>query len=125
MRPVRFICVFVAFAVTLSAQSSSDETIKTLLQNTAVTAGLALIKTNETQTIEDQIRFSEIPAPPFKEKARGEELRRVFQQLGLMNVRVDSAGNVLGHRAGSAPRPHVVVAAHLDSVFPEGTAVKV
>ncbi|MEZ5416558.1 MAG: M20/M25/M40 family metallo-hydrolase [Vicinamibacterales bacterium] len=33
-------------------------------------------------------------------------------------------GNVLGERPGSARRPHVVMAAHLDTVFPEGTNVK-
>jgi acetylornithine deacetylase/succinyl-diaminopimelate desuccinylase-like protein len=59
------------------------------------------------------------------ESARGEELRRTFQRLGLEDVRVDKAGNVLGERPGAAPRPHVVIAAHLDTVFPEGTVVKV
>ena len=49
---------------------------------------------------------------------RGEELKRVFQQLGLQNVRVDKVGNVLGDRPGAAPRPHLVIAAHLDTVFP-------
>jgi len=49
----------------------------------------------------------------------------VFQELGLENVRVDKAGNVLGDYPGAAPRPHFVLAAHLDTVFPEGTNVKV
>ena len=68
----------------------------------------------------DQIRFCEIPAPSFKEEVRGQELKRVFQQLGLQNVRVDKVGNVLGDYPGAAPRPHLVIAAHLDTVFPEG-----
>src|SRR5439155_8854351 len=80
---------------------------------------------NEAQTIEDQIRFCEIPAPSFKEATRGRELERVFQQLGLQNVRVDKVGNVLGDYPGAAPRPRFVIAAHLDTVFPEGTDVKV
>ena len=79
----------------------------------------------EPQTIETQVKFSEVPAPSFKEAARGEELRRSFLQLGLQNVRLDRAGNVLGDRPGAAAHPHVVVAAHLDTVFPEGTLVKV
>ncbi len=49
----------------------------------------------------------------------------MFQQLGLQNVRIDKAGNVLGDRPGAAPQPHFVLAAHLDTVFPEGTDVKV
>jgi tripeptide aminopeptidase len=96
-----------------------------LLRNAAVKSGLAAVKTSEPQTIDDQIRVCEIPAPPFKEAVRGEELKRTFQQLGLQNVRVDKAGNVLGYRPGLAPRPHLVVAAHLDTVFPEGTDVRV
>src|SRR5207244_4957102 len=77
------------------------------------------------QTIEDQVRFCEIPAPSFKEEARGAELKRVFQELGLENVRADKAGNVLGDYSGASPRPRFVIAAHLDTVFPEGTNVKV
>jgi hypothetical protein len=56
---------------------------------------------------------------------RGQELKRVFTQLGLQNVRVDKVGNVLGDYPGAAARPHLVLAAHLDTVFPEGTDVKV
>jgi acetylornithine deacetylase/succinyl-diaminopimelate desuccinylase-like protein len=66
-----------------------------------------------------------VPAPPFKETARGEVLKQTFTDLGLQNVRIDKAGNVLGTRPGAAPRPHLVVAAHLDTVFPEGTDVTV
>jgi len=109
------------------AQGSSGQVapVSDLLQNAAVKAAVAAGKTSEPQTIEDQIRFCEIPAPSFKEDARGAELKRVFQQLGLQNVRVDKAGNVLGTYPGAAPRPHVVIAAHLDTVFPEGTDVRV
>src|SRR5262245_59701749 len=96
-----------------------------LMQNPAVKAALAGAKASEAQTIDDQIRFCEIPAPSFKEEVRGKELQRVFGQLGLQNVRVDKVGNVLGTYPGAAPRPHLVIAAHLDTVFPEGTDVRV
>ncbi len=46
-------------------------------------------------------------------------------RLGLQNVRIDKAGNVIGDRPGATPRPRVVIAAHLDTVFPEGTNDKV
>jgi acetylornithine deacetylase/succinyl-diaminopimelate desuccinylase-like protein len=96
-----------------------------LLKDPAVKTALDGAKASEPQTVEDQIRFCEIPAPSFKEETRGRELQRVFQQLGLQNVTVDRVGNVLGRYPGAAPRPHVVIAAHLDTVFPEGTNVKV
>ena len=113
----------------VSAGSAQDRVERTnvseLMQAAAVKAALAAVKTNEPQTIENQIRFCEIPAPLFKETARGEELKRSFQELALQNVRVDKAGNVLGDRPGAAAWPHVVIAAHLDTVFPEGTDVRV
>ena len=96
-----------------------------LLKDPAVKAAIDAAKANEAQTIADQIRFCEIPAPSFKEDVRGQELKRVFQQLGLQNVRIDAVGNVLGDYPGAAAHPHLVLAAHLDTVFPEGTDVKV
>jgi tripeptide aminopeptidase len=96
-----------------------------LLKDPAVKAAIDAAKATEAQTIADQIRFCEIPAPEFKEEVRGAELKRVFTQLELQNVRVDKVGNVLGDYPGAAAHPHLVLAAHLDTVFPEGTDVKV
>ncbi len=79
-----------------------------LLENRAVKAALEAARTSETQTIADQIRFCEVPAPPFKEAARAGELERAFKQQGLRNVRIDGAGNVLGDRPGAAPRPSIL-----------------
>jgi tripeptide aminopeptidase len=109
----------------IGAQESPDRTVSALTQQPAVKAALAAAKASEPQTIETQIHLTEIPAPSFKERARGEEMKRLFQQAGLRNVRGDKAGNVLGDRSGVALHPHVVIAAHLDTVFPEGTNVKV
>src|SRR5690242_750237 len=83
----------------LLAQAGRDAApapVAELLQNATVKAALAAAKASEPQTIEDQIRFCEIPAPEFKEEVRGAELKRMFQGLGLQNVRVDKVGNVLG-----------------------------
>jgi len=115
----------VAVAVTGGLAQEPHNTVADLIQTAAVKAALAAAKANEPQAIDDQIHFCEIPAPSFKETARGAELKRIFQELGLQNARVDAAGNVLGDRPGAAPRPRVVIAAHLDTVFPEGTDVHV
>lgn len=90
-----------------------------------IQAALAAARAMEPQTIDDQVRFCEAPAPPFGEGPRAELLRRAFVDLGLRNVRVDRVGNVLGERPGSGGGPRLVVASHLDTVFPEGTPVKV
>lgn len=83
------------------------------------------LKASEDQTINDQIQACEIPAPPFKEAQRAAWLQQRFTELGLKNVRLDGIGNVIGERPGSAAGPVLILAAHLDTVFPEGTEVRV
>ena len=112
-------------SVALAAAGQQDVAMPALLANPKIKAALDAARAAEPRTIEEQIRFCEVPAPPFKETARGEVLKQSFQELGLQNVRVDRAGNVLGDRPGAASHPHLVLAAHLDTVFPEGTPVKV
>ncbi len=60
-----------------------------------------------------------------RSKRRGREFERLFKSMGLQNVRIDQAGNVIGVRPGKTAHPNLVLAAHLDTVFPEGTDVKV
>lgn len=76
-------------------------------------------------TLQQQIELTEIEAPPFKEARRGEEFKRRLEALGLRNVRIDSEGNVIGERPGTGNGPTVMISGHLDTVFPEGTNVKV
>ncbi|MBI2818088.1 MAG: M20/M25/M40 family metallo-hydrolase [Acidobacteria bacterium] len=70
------------------------------------------------------VSLTEIPAPTFLESARAEYMAQKFRDLGLQRVRVDAAGNVLAERPG-ADANFVLLAAHLDTVFPAGTPVKV
>ena len=113
-----------AFLARLFAQTGQAD-LADLMKDPLVRASLDAARASEPRTIEDQIRFCEVPAPTFKEAARGEMLRQTFQQLGLRNVRVDKAGNVLGDRPGAAARPRLCLSAHLDTVFPEETDVRV
>ncbi len=92
---------------------------------TAVSAALERIKADNAWTIEQQISICEIPAPPFKEERRAAEMKKRFEALGLRNVRIDSIGNVIAERTGTGGGPVVVIAAHLDTVFPEETDVRV
>jgi di/tripeptidase len=48
-----------------------------------------------------------------------------FRDAGLVNVERDPVGNVLGLRKGTGTGSLLCVAAHLDTVFPEGTDVRV
>jgi acetylornithine deacetylase/succinyl-diaminopimelate desuccinylase-like protein len=93
--------------------------------NTRLKAALESLKADNAWTVDNQVSICEIPAPPFKEKARGIEYKRRLEQIGLRNVRIDSVGNVIAERRGTGNGPTVVIAGHLDTVFPEGTAVAV
>jgi tripeptide aminopeptidase len=90
-----------------------------------VKSALELVRRNEPRTLDLQARLCQIPAPPFQEAARGREVEKLFRELGLRDVRTDAAGNVIGVRPGASARPNLVFAAHLDTVFPEGTDVTV
>jgi acetylornithine deacetylase/succinyl-diaminopimelate desuccinylase-like protein len=103
----------------------ADAPVDVLLRDPAVKAALDSIRADEPITVRNQIRLCEIPAPTFHEAARARAVKAAFEQSGLSNVRLDKAGNVLGDRPGAAPGPHLVVAAHLDTVFPDGTDVRV
>lgn len=107
------------------AQEGAADIGVRLLADPAVRAALAAAERNEPEILDEQVRLCEIPAPPFKEQARAEAYRRAFEALGLRNVRIDSEGNVLGERPGTGGGPHLVFSAHLDTVFPEGTEVRV
>ena len=74
---------------------------------------------------EELVRICEIPAPPFKEEARGREIARRFEEIGLARVRSDEEGNIIADRPGLSDDPRIVISAHLDTVFPEGTNVRV
>lgn len=94
-------------------------------EDPSIQAAMEAAKRNEPKFIEEQMRICQIPAPPFKEDVRGKELERLFQAAGLKDVRIDKAGNVIGVRPGASAHPNLVFSAHLDTVFPEGTDVKV
>ena len=91
----------------------------------AFKAALAQIRADNAWTLEQQVSICQIPAPPFKEKARGIEFARRLSALGLRDLHTDAEGNVIAERPGTGVGPVVVLSAHLDTVFPEGTEVKV
>ncbi len=117
--------VLTLVASTAFAQQDAATVGTRLLQDAAIKRALDTIRAAEPQTIEDQVRLCEVEAPPFKEAKRAQLYAQMFRDAGLQNVRIDKEGNVLGERRGSQPRPHLVFAAHLDTVFPEGTNVTV
>jgi len=114
-----------AILIAFVAASSSLAQVATVASNPKLRAALDVIKADNAWTLDQQQSICEIPAPPFKEVARGAEYKRRLEALGLRSVRIDSVGNVIAERRGSGGGPTVVIAGHLDTVFPEGTDVQV
>src|SRR3984893_8753355 len=107
------------------APASAVETAyPAILANPKVIKALDDIKADDDTAFAEQKRITEIPAPPYKEKIRAEYYLKRFHELGFKDASIDSEGNVIGLRKGSGGgRPKLVVSAHLDTVFPEGTDV--
>ena len=126
---LRVVAVALGLALPLTVQPAAprvdDDAARRLFARADVVAAVDALKAREPAILDDQVALSEIPAPPFKEAPRAEALRQRFVAAGLSDVRLDAIGNVLGVRRGKAARPHVVISAHLDTVFPEGTNVRV
>ncbi|MBV1876188.1 MAG: M20/M25/M40 family metallo-hydrolase [Pseudomonadales bacterium] len=75
-------------------------------------------------SVTELVELTEIPAPPFMESARAAHFSKLLAEIGL-DVVIDDVGNVIGRRHGSSGDRTIGYSAHLDTVFPEGTDVKV
>ena len=94
-----------------------------LAENPQVRAALDWFHKNLSSINETHIRLTEIPAPSFKESARAAAVKSLFEQFGL-RTEIDNTGNVIATLSGASPDT-VILSAHLDTVFPEGTDVRV
>jgi len=85
----------------------------------------AVLRAEHDRTVQDIITLTEIPAPPFGEGPRAAAYLEMLRAHGLDDVEQDEVGNVMGRRRGFGNGETLVVAAHLDTVFPAGTDVRV
>ena len=114
-----------ALVAMTSVEQARAQAASIPIKNKKVAAALAAIKADNAWTLDQQVSICEIPAPPFHEAVRAAEYKRRFESLGFRDVRIDAEGNVIATRAGKGKGPTVLIAGHLDTVFPEGTDVKV
>jgi len=115
-------CIFVMMATI--ATRSTEDSIEKIAQDPRCARGLSWIDKNAAWVTDQQIRLTEIPAPEFDEASRGELLKNIFESCGL-KVRTDKTGNVIGEFPGADANSVILFAAHLDTVFPAGTDVRV
>jgi len=105
--------------------AAPKDEVARIVASPAFKTAVATLDKDYDRTVADIITLTEIPAPPFKEAERGKAYKAMLEAHGLTDIEVDPEGNVMGLRKGTKGGPVVVVSAHLDTVFPEGTNVKV
>ena len=77
------------------------------------------------RVIDLAIQIQQIPAPTFEESKRAEFVRALFARENLDNVSMDETGNVFARLTGSGNGKPLIVSAHLDTVFPADTDLRV
>jgi tripeptide aminopeptidase len=95
-----------------------------LVENARVRTALDWFGRNLSWVNDTQARLTEIPAPPFQEEARAAAVKDFLAESGLA-THTDKIGNVIAELQGVNENEIVLLSAHLDTVFPAGTDVKV
>lgn len=120
--------VLVAGLSPLSAQNLAPayaQEARELAVHPQVAEALEIAEQLDAWSLDRLIELTEIPAPPFLEKARGQRFAELLNQFGADSVWTDSEGNVIGLRRGRGGERTIGFGGHLDTVFPEGTDVTV
>ena len=107
------------------AGSAADQRAQQIVGSAAYRKATAVFERDFERFVNEIIALTQIPAPPFKEQARAEAYARMLREAGLESVEIDAEGNALGLWRGQGGAPLLALAAHLDTVFPEGTDVTV
>jgi tripeptide aminopeptidase len=119
-----FLASGILLAMATLSLRGSEISVAALARDPNVARSTEWLAHNLAWITDQQIHLNEIPAPEFAEAPRGAALRKIFDASGL-KTHVDSIGNVIGERPGTHPEDVILLAAHLDTVFPAGTEVKV
>jgi len=127
VRLATIVLAIMALGAAPNRPDDADRTVQRIVQSPSFKTAVATLEREHDRIVGDIVTLTEIPAPPFKEAAKGKAYMAMLKAAGLNDVEMDPEGNVMGLRRGTGPAgaPLVVLAAHQDTVFPEGTAVKV
>lgn len=123
MRVVKIFAALLLFAVPAFAQTNWFQ--PSVLERPDVRKAIQSVDDRSSAIVDEWIKLVEIPAPSKKEQARAQYIRTEMQKLGLADIRVDDMSNVSGVRKGTGGGQSVVLCAHLDTVFPDGTDLTV
>jgi acetylornithine deacetylase/succinyl-diaminopimelate desuccinylase-like protein len=101
-----------------------DDDVKALLARPEVQAAFAHVERERDAILREWIAITEVNAPSGKERERAALVEQILRASKSVEVRYDSAGNLIATRRGTGGAPAVVLDAHLDTVFQEGLKIK-
>ena len=101
------------------------KSVDSVLSNEKFRKAMAHIGSEHERIVDEITKLTEIPAPPFKEATRANAFLALLRASGIRDAVIDEEGNVVGLRKGHGKGTLIAISTHLDTVFPEGTNVKV
>ena len=108
------------------AEQTPESVVRRIVESPRFKQASAFIESDYDRFVRELVALTEIPAPPFKEERRARAFLDLLRAHGLSDVEMDAEGNVMGLRKGTGSEgATLAVVAHLDTVFPEGTDVRV
>jgi acetylornithine deacetylase/succinyl-diaminopimelate desuccinylase-like protein len=124
MRPIIVALVFCALASPVWSQdvSPADE-VRALQEDPRVKAAFNFIDKDKDAILREWIAITEINAPSKQEQERARFLETLLRKHNL-EIRYDTAGNLIATRKGTVGRPVAVFDAHMDTVFQPGLKIK-
>jgi tripeptide aminopeptidase len=93
------------------------DAMRSLLQRPDIAKALQFVDAERDAIVSEWRAVTEIPAPSGQEGKRADYVEAALRKYGLADVHRDAVGNVMGTRKGTGEGKHVVLDAHLDTVF--------
>jgi acetylornithine deacetylase/succinyl-diaminopimelate desuccinylase-like protein len=123
MRPILSILILIlSILPNVFAQAPADY-VKSVQDDPRVKAAFDLIDKDRDAILREWIAITEINAPSKQEQARAKYIESLLRRHKL-EIRYDSAGNLIATRKGTGGGPVTVFDAHMDTVFQPGLKIK-
>ena len=107
----------------VSAQQSAADQVKSVQEDPRVKAAFDNIDKDRDAILHEWIAITEINAPSKQEQERAKYIESLLRKHKL-DIRYDSAGNLIATRKGTGGGPVTVFDAHMDTVFQPGLKIK-
>lgn len=122
MRVISLLLMILSITALSFAQSHADQ-VKAVQETARVKAAFDHIDKTREEILREWIAITEINAPSKHEQERAKFIESLLRKQKL-EIRYDSAGNLIATRKGTAGGPVTVFDAHLDTVFQPGLKIK-